>query len=222
MEPTAGISCGGLADSINTYGFAATIEASNTLNKKNKKLGQTKLVKDYLERITSPDSVIWAGVAFNGNKRDPPFTRGLNFIIEINRYNPEILESVAGSMAHSIYLADSEKSFLEKMLSKVSTRMPMASFLDTENVARCSSDLGVTAMGYRGGITSITGLCLEMYLQSYFAASIPKGLVILRQKIEYSATGHTDADDIIICDEGDFYNTLIDMDRTGDFTTWLI
>jgi hypothetical protein len=216
-----------LADSIDKYGFAATIEVSNHLRRRNKKLGQALFAKSYLEYLTGNGSEIMAGVAFNGDKRSPPSVRDIDFIIEINRYEPERLDDVAGRMLCSRYLSGTEKRFLKRVLGGISDAYPITLFFDSKSGDTCSRRLGMSYDDYVCQISNISGLCTEMYMKSSLEDAIKECIVIHRHEFSYQARQYegkrqSDADNIVICNQDDFYNAMIDMDKNRDFTTWLI
>jgi hypothetical protein len=229
---------GDLADSIHDYGFAATIEVSNHLKRKGHKLEQAIQAKEYLESIVEGDPLILAGVAFNGTVDDAPYTDDVDFIIEIRKYNRGIIDSVAENMCQSRYISKkapkngsrfrmSERDFLKKMLSCRGDGLDTSAFFDISRAEDCAKRLGMSREDYSAYVGNICGVGAEMYMKEYFERMIPDGFVVFRHQFVYGVGKNkgrleSDADNILICQQNDFYRTLHLMDKGGDFKVWTL
>lgn len=214
-----------IAYSIQRYGFAATIEVSNHLKERSKKSQQANLAKSYLEEIVLDESEILAGVAFNGGMKEPPYEDGIDFIIEINRYIPSILNNVAEDMLGSRYLSGDDKRFLEKMLSSRCKDVSTVDFFLKESFEDCAKSMGLDPTYYQNHVGNISGLGVEMYVKSCLERLLPDAEIHHRFRFTYKRHGHvenieSDSDNLVICRKPDFYNALYSMNRTEDFTTW--
>lgn len=214
-----------IADSIQNYGFAAAIEVSNHLNERNKKSKQANLAKSYLEEIVLDGSEIFAGVAFNGCLKEPPYEGGIDFIIEINRYMPEVLNGVAEDMLSSEYLSGDEKEFLEKILSSRCNNLSTFDLFLKEKFEDCAKKMELDPNYYMSHVGNISGLGVEMYMKSCLEGLLPDSEIHHRFKFTYKRHGHvenivSDSDNLVICRKPDFYNALYSMNKSDDFTTW--
>jgi hypothetical protein len=219
----------GLANSIQRYGFAATIEVTNALEESVLKSDQAKLARSYLELISGGDAKIMAGIAYNGDWVDPKSMCGLDFLIDINCYNPGRLESVAREMRNSDYLTPKDKFLLDAILQNYCPEMPLATFFVQSLIKPCSGYLGINTEEYRKRLSDLKGLCMELYIRSVFDDQIHDKIILHRQEFNYKVGSygksakirHSDADNIVICRKPEFYEALRKIQADDEFITWL-
>jgi len=234
-----------IADSIQRYGFAAAIEVTNSLSgveRENKntheiikvdvyetKTEQAKLAKKYLESLADGRAKIMAGIAYNGDLVDPKITSGLDFLIDINCYNPGRLDEVANEMVRSEYLNQAEKQLLEKALACYSPELPLASFFANSQIKSCSDCLGIGYEEYMYQLPHLKGLCMELYIRHVFDGQLEDKIILHRKEFDFremvhgknQKTKHSDADNIVICSKAAFYEALKNIQANDEFTTWL-
>jgi len=230
---------GNLAGSIQYYGFAAAIEATNNLREletENKKTGemitidvygakteQVLLAKTYLELLAAGQAEIIAGIAYNGDLVDPPSNKGLDFLIDINYYNPDRLEKVANDMRYSRYLGKG-KPLLEAMLSKRCSEFPLPVFFASSQVVPCSKYLGMDVEDYWARLSILKGLCMELYIRNVFDKELEDKVIYSRRKFNFKKGGQvvsSEADNIIVCGKEEFYDSLNRIQFNKEFTTWI-
>jgi hypothetical protein len=231
-----------LADSIGRYGFAAAIEVTNSLSEVERedkkthrmiridvceaKTKQVRFAKQYLEHLTKGQAGIVAGIAYNGDLVDPRTTHGLDFLIDINCYNPTRLEKVADEMRGSRYLIPKEKRLLEEIMKSYCPDLPLATFFTHSQIRDCSQHIGISAWEYQLWLPGLKGLCMELYIKDVFDEELEDKLILHRQqfrfkKDRYSEEKSSEADNVVICRKKDFYEAIKKIELNDEFITWV-
>jgi hypothetical protein len=216
-----------LATSIQKYRFAATIEITNALCNSAEKSDQAKLAKRYLEQLSEGCAEVMAGIAYNGNWVNPDEIRGLDFLIDVQNYNPERLENVTGEMLASDYLTKKDKVLLEKILANRNPEFPLPYFFSCSSIGPCAEYLGVEMHEYRRRLSDLKGLCMELYIKSVFDDELDNKIIHHRHNFGYKPEPHakseySDADNIVVCNVADFYGALKRIEKNNEFTAWVI
>jgi hypothetical protein len=213
-----------LADSIQRYGFAATIEVANALICPAEKVGQSMTSKSYLEQLAGGRARVSAGLAYYGSLVDPKNMDCLDFIIDINRYDPERLEGVAYEMIDGRYtsrggaLKQNHASLIRRMLDTYDLELPLAAFLAHSCIGRCAKRIQEDPAEYRKKLAIIKGLCMELYIKSLFSEEIGDRVIYHQHKYGYRESRKSN---IVVCREGDFYAALERISKDDRFNTWV-
>ena len=169
---------------IRKYHFGALIEIKNgmpNLQRRQDTKRQVRRGRAILQRAVGDDSQIAGGLAIikptrKGRKKKIPDIKELDFLIEIEDYNPTILIGVAENLVRNGHdlLGEEDKEFLDRLMQLSERRydLSLRSLLNPTpyTYSRLREE---TVREYNERLQKIKGAVLEMYVQRLFRRVMP-------------------------------------------------
>lgn len=203
-----------VAELLQKFGFAATIEVSNSINGSyGEKAKQAKRARQHLQALGKhcDISTAVASFYFNDNIQQP---RGINFQIELLGYDNSRLTDVLRQVSVNPLLSDEEYSLIEAIQCNSNMNSYELSDYLVPNgwaIMDCSKQLGLSKWEYIDAVQRIKGIALELYMlsliQEQFDAKGIESQVFHRYRFTYRKV-RSDSDVLVFSNKGAFHAAM--------------
>jgi len=206
------------------YGFLATIEVTNAINGNLiHKISQTELSAEYLGGMVGKRHV-GMGLSYRSFKKGEHGISDINFVLQIKQYDPELLEGIFRSGAHSspVWLNFNDE-FREKadalfsgFLSASNAEQESLSTLLEKfprNAPTLDQYLSLPVENYTRITSTVKGVVSELYVAEMFKKTLPECAVFQRVQVydgdqPRGKRVKTDADVVVATEKREFYGML--------------
>lgn len=207
------------------FGFGAAFEVTNGIadSSYGKKAGQARAAKEHLDTLLKKDNVRFAtGLAYLINYTDIIYRPRVNVILNVLRYDEGRLAEIFQKAINCNHLNDKRKRLVEVILRRKEDDEKLADFLTTKNeqVRDYAKTMGISAADYRGAMSEIKGVVMELYIGQLFEVELADK--VITHRFVFSREASSDADVLVMANEHRFYGALERLARDTNIRVKII